>query len=651
MPVVGRTLRWMNSAGGVSQTMSFNDGINSFSDNDDVKPTAVVQATDARMIKIGRYRTRQGSDRYSVPIGEASNVAVTPTTGAGTAAVSTTNYLAQAVTATATGRATRIDLTLASQTGATGTVIIELHSSLDVTDSTLLARTSIASSAISTTATSLPAYFMEAPLLSSGTTYYVIIKGQKDNQGSYLVSTTTAATTLSVSTNAGVSWATTATAANLNLYTSTDGGVKGVFRAYRVGGQKLTLMFHGTSAYTINDTDGTTTLIKSGMSSSATIYRTAMAQDALYWVNGQEQPYKYDFTNVTQVTASPYNPFLILEHKGIVFYVDANDKTRMFYTNFGLYDTFTSTDFIYVPAPKSYDGLTALAKLNGVLFLFANRNKFHLLGADNSTFSLNQSTGTKGTFSQESVVQDLNFVYFASDDGIYRFNGTQDTNISAPIQDWYMSLTNKQNITLQLANNRLYVYYTPVGGADNTNCRVFNTLLNIWESDDTNTMISRTIARQNADGAFIQASNRVGALYWGELASNDYNNLGNILNFEIRTNYGHFGAPGDSKIIRKWRPKFMAQTGSYTGQAGYAFDLADSATFLDVPMGGNGPRCDTGLLCDNGVLVGGLATIEPTTLQIPGRFKRLQRRYKHAAAREPMEFDGEILELQTQRLI
>lgn len=651
MPAYGRMLRWMNA--GVSQTnaVSFKDGVNTYRDNDDVKPTEVVQATDARMVKIGRYRTRQGSDRYSVPIGEASNVTVTSTTGASTVAVSATNYISQAVTPGSTGRATRIDLKIKSQTGATGTVIIELHSSQDVLSTSLLARTSIAASAISTTATLLPAYFMEAPLLTNGVTYYVIVKGQTDNAGSYLVSTTTAATTLSTSTNSGVSFASTSTAANLTLYTSTDGGVKGLTRVYRVGGQKQTLFAHASSIYSVNDADGTTSAVKTGLDNSATNYRFALAQDTLYWVNGREKPYKYDFSTVTQVTASPYTPYLIMESHGIMFFVDAADKTRLFYSNFALYDTFTSTDFIYVPAPKSYDSLTALAKLNGVLFLYGNRNKFVLYGTDDATFRLDQAIGTKGTFSQESVVQDMNFIYSASDDGIYRFNGSQETNIALPVLDWYMSLPNKANCTLELYNNRLYIYYTPSGSGDNTNCRVYNTLLDIWESDDTNTMTARTLARQTADNVFIQGSNRVGALYYGELSTNDYANLGNVLNFEIRTNYTHFGSPGMLKRITKWRPKFAGQTGSYNGQAGYATDLIDAENYQNVPLGTNAPRTDTGLTTDSGVLVGGTTLIEPTTLLIPGEAKRIQRRYRHIAAREPMELDEEILEVQTQRLV
>src|SRR5690606_14440821 len=140
----------------------------------------------------------------------------------------------------------------------------------------------------------------------------------------------------------------------------------------RPNGQKVTMLFAGDSAYTVDDSTGATTSIKSGMNAAATAYRSKMVQDAVYWVNGFDKPYKYDFTTVTQITTSPYVPSLIEEHTGVLFFVDAEDKTRLFYTNFAEYDVFTSTDFIYVPAPKSYDSLTALAKLNGVLFMFAN---------------------------------------------------------------------------------------------------------------------------------------------------------------------------------------------------------------------------------------------------------------------------------------
>jgi hypothetical protein len=332
--------------------------------------------------------------------------------------------------------------------------------------------------------------------------------------------------------------------------------------------------------------------------------------------------------------------------------VDADDKTRLFYSNFAVYDTYTSTDFIYVPAPKSYDALTALAKLNGVLYLFANRNKFQLFGSDNATFSLDEATSQRGTFSQESVVFDANYIYHADEEGVHKFNGTEDKNLALPFLEDYQSIPDKTTIQLELYNNRLYIFHAPAGSAENTKCFVVNLLLDKYESLDENTYVGRSFSRYAQDDIFIQASNRVAALYYGELETNDYSNDGDQLQYELATAFSHFGTPGQLKRIPKWRPEFDAVPGIYSVQAGYAVDGSIDTSFTDVPLASDGPRYDTGLLYDSGeTYSGGTSSIAPTTLQIGGTFKRIQRRYKHIAAREPVEFDSEILTIETQRLI
>lgn len=635
-----------------TKQLSFKDAVNTYLDNDDLPATQLAAAYDARFTKIGRYKTRKGLDRYSVPIGEAVNVQQTSTTGAGTANLSATTVYAKKITMASGGRVTRIDVNIRTGTSPVGTVLVELYDDNSGVPGTLLGRGSIASSAITSSLTYQTVYVVQAPAVTTSQVVWVVIKGQIGATG-YVISTTTNATTGLSSSNSGTTWTASSVDYNVKLYTSTTGGVKGVYRSYRPNGTKVSTFWHGTNAYTVNDGTGATTSIKSGLSGSATVYRAQMVQDALYFVNGYEKPYKYDFSTVTQITSAPYTPSLIIEHKGLLFFNDVDDKTRIFFSNFALYDTYTSTDFIYVPAPKSYDGLTAFAKLNGVLYLFARRNKFQLYGSDNATFSLDEATSQRGTFSQESVVYDANYIYHADDDGVHQFNGTDDKNLAEPFLEDYLAIPDKTSIQLEVSNNRLYVFYTPAGGADNTECFVINLLLGgKYESLDKNTVVGRTFSRYAQDDIFIQASNRVGALYYGEQSTNDYNNLGDQLKFEIRTGYSHFDTPGQLKRIPKWRPTFESATRQYSIQAGYAKDYAANVdSYTDVPLTGSGWRYDTGVHYDTGRLYSsGSQAVEPKTLFIGGFFKRVQRRYWHTAAREPVVFDTEILSLETQRL-
>lgn len=635
---------------GQTKDLSFKDGTNTYKDNDDLKNTELADVTDMRMVRVGRYKTRKGLDRFSTPIGEASNASVTSTTGASTFTVNGTQAIAQKLTATSTNRLTRVDVRIRSTTTSKGVLLIEVYTDASGMPGTLVGRSSIAPSAITNTFTYQPVYYVEAPIITNGVIYWVVVRAQNDQAGNYEVSTSTSATTALTSATNGQAWSVATFAANVNMYTATNGGVKGVFKAYRPNGQVRTIFAVGDSMYEAN-ANGTTTLLKSGMNPAATYYRFSMDQDVVRWVNGLEAPYKWDFTTVTQITGVPVIPNNVMSHKGLLFYTNDSDPTAFNYSNFGLYDTFTSTDFGYMPGPKSADGLRAMAPLNGVLYFFAKRNKRLLLGSDNDTFSDDDASSQRGTFSQESLVYDANYIYHADDEGIWQFNGSDERNLAEDFLPDYLAITNKAGITLDIFSNRLYVWYAPAGSADNTECFVYNLTLNLYEGKDTGAIIGRTFGRNTQDDSFIQASNRIGALYYGERSSNDYSNLGGQLNASLSTAYSHFDTPSQLKRVPKQRPQLPSVSGSYSVQAGYDKDFENNPTFRDIDVSGNGGRYNTGLLYNTGVRYAGERMITPLNLIIPGTFRRLQRTYQHIAAREPFEFDSEVLTVEVQRLL
>jgi hypothetical protein len=336
-----------------------------------------------------------------------------------------------------------------------------------------------------------------------------------------------------------------------------------------------------------------------------------------------------------------------------VFYLSSDDPNKYFWTNFLLYDTFTSTDSQYAPLPKTSDPCKALAKLNGNLYIVTRKNKYVLYGAENATFRLDNAIGQKGTFSQESICFDEDSIYLASDDGIYRFNGAEEVNIAKDVLDWWTGLLIKSTAVLELHNNRLYVFYTPNGQSENSRCKVYNTLYGIWESEDTNTYVGHTFARNDQDNYFVQASNRVGMLMLGELSTNDYNNMGEPFTYELRTSYNHYQAPAQLKRASHYRPHFDTVSGNWNVQIGYATDYSDSPTYADLSLAGAGPRFDEDYTFDSGLVFGGTQQVNPMddSVVIPGLWRRLQNRYKHYAAREPVSFDGHVLAIETQRLI
>lgn len=638
-----------------SQTKDYEyvKGFNTNLSNDDVPVDQWRYATDVREVEIGKWRTRQGNDLFSVPIGEAVNVQQTSTTGASTFSFNSTTWFAKKVTAASTGRVTAIEARIENDASATGTIVLALYTNSSGSPGTELMRTTVANSAVTGSFAYVKGRSITAPEVTNATDYWVVGFVQDGGTGSYKVSTTTNASTGKTSTNSGQSWSAASVDFNVKLSTSTAGGVKGVKRVKRSNGTSYTFFAHGSTLYSVNEGTGATTSIDTGLDGTATYCRTDFVNDVLYYVTGLQKPRKYNFTAASEVSAAPEIASNIIEHKGIVFYASGADPTKLFYTNFAAYETFTSTDFLYVPAPKTSDPIVALAKLTGALYIITRNNKHVLFGAENATFRLDNAVGQKGSFTQESVVADESYIYLASDDGIYRFNGAEERNIATDILSEWTRLTAKANTVLELRNNRLYVWYTPVGESENSRCFVYNTLYEVWESNDTKGFVGRAHSRYDHDDYLVLGSNRVGMLMLGEQSTNDYNCMGEPLTFELRTSYQHYGSPAQFKRAPVFRPHFDTESGTYSVSVGYATDYNESPTYDTVALQSSGVTFNSGATFDSGEVFGGSQQVNPMddAPVIPGEWRRLQIRYRHYAAREPLSFDGHVIALETQRLI
>lgn len=638
---------------GVTKDFEYIKGWNSNLSNDDMPNDVWRYVTDAREIQVGKWDTRQGNDFLSVPIGEAVNVQQTSTTAASNFSFSQVNRFAKKVVATSTGVLTAVEVNIRNTADGTGVIVVGVYDDDSGAPGTELMRTTISPSLVTSSHQYLKGRSITCPTITDTVTYWVVGYVQDGGSNSYQISTTTNATTGLTSSDSGATWTAANLDFNVKLSTSTAGATKGVIRLKRPGGAKYTFFAHGSTLYSVNETTGVTTAVDTGLNASATYCRFAFVNDVLYYVTGLQKPRKYNFTTASEVSSAPETAAAIVEHKGVIFYLSADDVTKMFYSNFASYETFTSTDIIYVPAPKTSDPGTAFFKLNGALYIQTRNNKYVLYGAENATFRLDNAIGQKGTFSQESIAYDEDFAYLAIDDGIYRFNGAEEVNIAEDILPTWNAIPDKTSVRLELHNNRLYCFYTPAGSGENSRCLVYHTLYRIWESNDTLGYVNCTSSRYDVDDYFLQGSNRCGMVMLAERTTNDYNSMGEPLTYELRTPYNHYDTPAQFKRAPLYRPHFDSVSGTYSVQVGYATDFSDAPTYDDVSLAGTGPRFDDGVLFDSGAVFGGTAQVNPmdTSMKIPGQWRRLQIRYRHYAAREPVSFDGHVLSIETQRLV
>lgn len=609
-------------------------------------------AKNARITTLGEYGTRQGVDFHSAAAGETQDQAQTSTTGASTVNFNYTNRVAQKFTAGATGRLTKVDLNIKNDLSGTGAVMCEIWSDSGGNPGTKLATSSIAASVPTATLAYKTFYYNEAPSVTSSASYWLVIYAQANATGNYTLSATTNTTLAKTSVNIGSSWSAQSYSINFRQYYATSQPVKGLFRAYKSDGTKVTLFVAGTVLYSVNNSTGALTSVKTGLNASATDYRFAFVNDIVYYVNGFDGYRKWDFSSESQVSATNYTT--IAEHKGLMFLGDKTDPNKVVFSNFAAYETFTATDFIYVPAPKTGDPVTALVSLNGYLFVYTLNNKYILAGDDRDSFSLGEAPDQRGTYNQETVTKDKNFMYYLSNDGVYRSNGSEAQLLSENVYQEVFDLNDKPECTIQVNGGRLYLWYQTSGSSINDECLVWNlnysTRSDTVESRDTQSYGSRAFAAYDDNNALLVGSSLVGQVYWQELPTNDYTNAGGLIEFELSTPYMPFTSPAVLKEIRYWNPRFGAQSDSYTIACEYAYDLRDNwALYAAQNVQGEGYTYAGGSTFGSTATYGTTSELQ-AYLTVPGEYRRIALRYKHYATRQPHTFLGHTLVVQTRRI-
>jgi len=666
MPWARRISKPIPAIRSVSDSYELNDyseGMNTFIGND-LMPVKNGGsnfwrlAQDARITTLGEYGTRKGFDNYNVdnslaPVSAASIVTRSSSTGAADQNVGGVNYIAQPFTTVGAVRMVQAYFYMKNANNATGVPIVELWTDNAGVPSTMVARTSINPASITSSYTYVPANFASAPSLSATTKYHYVMYIQAGGSGNYNWRSTTTNTDALTSVNSGVSYSSNSFGMNFYNYGTTSTGVIGLHSAVKSDGTTKTVFANDTQVGWVNGVGSSVTAIKTGLNASASNYRFVTVNDIVYYVNGFDGLRKWDFTTESQVNATDYSHICV--HKGLLFLVEVDNPNRIVWSNFGVYETFTSTDFLEVPAPKTGDPITALVSLNGYLLIFTRKNKYILSGDDNSNFRLDEAPDQKGTFSQETTTQDQNFVYYLSDDGVYRSNGNEAQLLSKNIYQDILDITNKGTSCMVVNRGRLYLWYAEDGSAVNNRCWVWN--LNYSgrsdtvESLDTDAYVSRAISFGNDEDTNLIVGNAyVGTVHWQELLSNDYNNMGGDINFRLETHHMHFGSPSVLKEIRRWIIRVSAQSANYDIDPQYAYDLRSSFQSIGS-LGVQGSGYTWG---DSGTVWGSFTWGNNAEWQftkiVPGEYRRFAFAYVHYAARQPQTFLGHTFVYQLRRI-
>lgn len=337
------------------------------------------------------------------------------------------------------------------------------------------------------------------------------------------------------------------------------------------------------------------------------------------------------------------------------------------------YDKFDRDFHQNFPSINTGDPLTAMFNLGGVVYFLTRKNKYYMFSQTADVWTQQTSAAQHGTYSQESVVCDLNYAYYANDDGIYVFNGSTETSLTEKtIQDVYDKIKG-DGIRLELYNNRLYVFCSDYSNEyvkfGNNRCLVYNINLKIWESLDTfpYASVSSSAARKTVSNQFVCGSGAFGQLLsyekdvtYDQLGRGTYDytysDLGMPINMDIATGYLHFGTPSQLHRITKWRPEFAKTSYPCTVRCGYATDFTDQVKYsfsvkLDEYSFWNDHRPWESEVWDNAAGYGNSQPTKLTTIpKVYSQFRRCQILYQHHAAFEPVNFKSHTLCVQTQRI-
>jgi hypothetical protein len=582
--------------------------------------------------------TRTGAGFYSIPIGETNRAEETSTTGAATINFSKTLWVAQKFTPSVNGNLTMIEINIATDTGS-GPVAVTIHSDDSNKPGTQLAESSIFNSDVDDTAAYVQARFVEAPALVSTNDYWVVFKVREGDTTEYAITTTTNGTAASSTTNGGTNWTTISANLNYKVYLSTAGGVLGSFRYYPQSAQNLTVFAHNTDIYSIDDSNGTTTSRKSGLNASATNYRFAQFDDAIFVANGYDSLQRSTGGAFANVTQAPSVPSHVVDHKNRLFIVSASDKNRLEFCELADYTDWESTGFIYVPSPKSSDPITGLVSFQDQLVIFTKHNKYVLYGDDLATFQIRQSLGQKGAVSQEAICADENYVYFVHDDGhMYRWNGSRDEQLSRVIESNLDDVANFNNVRLTYNDDKIYYWFQSTGSTDYDRNFVYEIRYQEWFYDTGRHVNGATILKQEAENMYLTSS-RVGALYNTDEC---YCDLGKPIEFEYHTNYYDFGYPDNLKQIRRLYLQFRKTSWAGEITVGTDVDFKNDPVTQDIAVQQAGYLWNDGLIewGDPEIFWGNNDQYLRHRMTVPGQGTHYQIRVKKTGAGTPLYFIG-----------
>lgn len=613
-----------------------------------------AERADDRRVAVS---SRMGQDVYLNPLDETQDTSNTTNTGGLPFGVST-NWRGTQFTPEYAVRLTRVDLLLRNVNGGTGAIVVSIYADDGSGNPAVkIAESGILGSETYSSFSYIPAHFIEVPILDTGSSYWIMVKIQDDGAGEYEWGTGGTGVS-ATSNNGGSAWTTdNSYGHNFKTWFSYDMQPYGLARYTPDNGQNQTIIAAGTKLYKGDDTAGTISELVSGITVSPGAYYFGQADNKLFWVNGVDSLKTWNGTAVETITHANL-PILSLMtfHYNLLVGVSASDPNKLIFSeapgnsdgsgNYW-YKAFLSTSFIYIPAPHANDPITAIVSFQNSLHIFTSSNKYVLYGDSPGNFTLRQATGVKGAISARGVLADKDYIYFVSDDGLYRYNGTTDELISDRVQPEFDNIADLGRVTISDWNRTIRFYYPSRGNSYNNKCLIWHKAYQEWMLD-TDTYVSYAIGLTDANdpNELIELSSRTIVAYYAE---KQFSNAGKAIDFKYWLKYDSYGDPGRRKRIMKLYPLLQGQSGNYFVYIKGDKDMENSPQTVLFPLETGGLKIGEFTIGD-GSKIGGQTSFKPKRVKFTGYAYYWQFRVERNAINNPISFMGFQLSIRKKKL-
>lgn len=595
---------------------------------------ARMYARDSEDVRVA-IKTRKGSKIHSTPVGSTANVSDVAAVTADLA-FTPVNWDARPFTPNASGLLTQMDVWLKRVNGSAGPVILEIFSDQAGQPYQSLAQSSVNTSNITTSYQYLPAYFIDAPALVSGTQYWLVVHTQTEGLGSYYLGQTAASGGFTSNTS-GAAW-TAGPVFRYRSYLSTAGLIKGFTRRNPSDLAYRTIFAMGTSMYAVPDSPATPSLISSTIHASSTKVRFDQINDLTFFADGFSALKTWDGTTEATVSSLAGTPTHVIAHKNRIFVV--KDRLRVEFS--GLFDfaSWPSVNFFYVGNPKSPDPIVGWVVFQDNLVIFTRNTKYILSGSDIGSFTMKQAVGTKGAINQESIFIDRNYIYFVSDDGtVNRFNGVSDELISDNLKPEFASIQNLDDTSLTVYNNQIRVYYSKSPSTTINRMAMYDIVYQQWFPNTGKPVMGALPIKIGNKLQLVEFSSLAGWLFLGEQGTSD---LGKAIDFKYWTPYKAYGSGASKKRIKRFRPILRASQARYSMKVGVDFNFNNSPQLRDYAVNGEGESWGDGTTWGSGAIWGSTSLVDRAT-PISGRAEHIQYRFEKNGVDTPIELYGYIV--------